>query len=174
MTEAATRQLGVLRHAKAAPHQADDHARPLTGRGRRQCAELAAHLAEAGRAEAMPQVVLVSSAARALETAHLVTEALGGTARLEVEPSLYQAGVDVVLELLRALDDAVPSVMVVGHNPTLEELVWVLVQGDDKGRSAYDGLSTGALAVVGLEAPSWEGTVPASGRLLSLYAPTAR
>ena len=174
MTEAATRQLWVLRHAKAAPHQADDHARPLTGRGRRQCAELAAHLTEAGRAEAMPPVVLVSSAARALQTAELVTEALGGSARLEVEPSLYEAQVDDVLELVRTLDDTLASVMVVGHNPTLEELVWVLVQGDEEGRASYDGLSTGALAVVGLDAPSWEGLVPASGRLLSLYAPTAR
>lgn len=171
----ASRQLWVLRHAKAGPHTSNDHERPLTGRGRRQCAELAAHLAEGGRLEALPPLVLTSSATRALQTAELVLGALGDEARLEVEKSLYRADPEGVLDLVRALDDELASVMVVGHNPTFEELVWLLVEGDDPGRELLrGGLSTCALAVVGLDAPSWAAVTPGGGQLLSLYAPTAR
>lgn len=175
MTDRPARQLWVLRHAKAEPHVPDDHRRNLTGRGRRQCAELAAHLARDGRAEALPALVLCSSAARARQTAELVLEALGALSKLQVEPALYQADVADVLEFVRLVDDDLPSVMVVGHNPTLEELVWELVEDEASGRDQLRrGLSTGALAVVGLPAPSWEAVAPGTGHLLSLYAPTAR
>lgn len=175
MTDAPARQLWVLRHAKAEPHHSDDHGRTLTGRGRRQCAELAAHLAEDGRAEALPPLVLCSSAARARQTAELVLEALGAVVTLQIEPSLYQAEVADVLELVRLVDDRLSSVMVVGHNPTLEELVWELVEDEAAGRDRLrGGMSTCALAVVGLPAPAWSAAGPGTARLLSLYAPTGR
>lgn len=175
MTDRPARQLWVLRHAKAEPHVADDHGRNLTGRGRRQCAELAAHLAEGGRAEALPPLVLCSSAARARQTAELVLEALGAVSKLQIEPALYQAGVADVLELVRLVDDDVPSVMVVGHNPTLEELMWELVEDEAAGRDRLrGGMPTCTLAVAGLPAPSWEALSPGTGHLLSLYTPAAR
>jgi phosphohistidine phosphatase len=175
VTDHPGRQLWVLRHAKAASHREDDHERPLTGRGRRQCAELAAHLAESGGVEALPRLVLSSSAVRARQTAELVLGALGDEADLRVEPSLYRADPEGILEDLRLVDDGLPSVMVVAHNPTLEELVWLLVEGDDDGRrQLHHGLSTCALAVVGLELSSWKSLRPGGGRLLSLYSPVAR
>lgn len=175
MTDGPMRQLWVLRHAKAVPHDAEDHGRRLAGRGRRQCAELAAHLAEGGRVEALPRLVLSSSAARARETAELVVGALGDGARIEIVKQLYRADAEDVIELVRETDDELPSVMVVGHNPTLEELVWVLVEGDEGSREELrGGLSTCALAVIGLDAPAWAACSPGGGRLLSLYAPTAR
>ncbi|MHB8681947.1 MAG: SixA phosphatase family protein [Acidimicrobiales bacterium] len=169
------KQTWVLRHAKAVPHRPDDHARPLAPRGRRQCAQLAAEL-EAMAAGERPGLVLSSSAARARETAELVMAGLPG-ARLEVEDALYQADADDIVERLRRLDDELDSVVVVGHNPTLEYLVELLVDKDDADgheRLAH-GLGTCALAVVSFaEADRWSQVVPGAGRLVRLLAPTGR
>lgn len=175
MSAAPARQVWVLRHAKAAPHQSDDHARPLTGRGRRQCDELAAHLVASGWAEKFPATVLVSSAVRARQTADRVVDALGVVARVDIVSALYRADADDVIELVRELPDDAASVVVVGHNPTLEHLVWALLDPDDPGRrGADDGLSTGALAVIDLDASSWPALSTGTGHLRLLYSPKAR
>jgi len=67
------------------------------------------------------------------------------------------------------------SVMVVGHNPTLEHLAWALLDPDDDGRHKLDsGMSTAALAVVSEKVPKWAALDVGSGRLRFLYAPKAR
>lgn len=171
----ATRELWILRHAKAVQQSADDHGRTLTDRGRRQCAELAAHLGEDGAGRPVPPLVLVSSAERARQTAALVLDALGAPSRVEVDPGLYRAHAAEVLERVQLVDDDIPSVMVVGHNPTLEELAWVLLEDAPTGRGRLEGgLSTCALAVVAFDVASWGGLLPAAGRLLDLYAPSTR
>ena len=115
----------MLRHAKAVADSpdGDDHSRPLTKRGRRQ-AEAAGHFLADARAAGtdVPQLVLSSSAARALQTAEIVLAAAGSEVTLEVESGLYRADVDDVIECLRRVEDEVSSVMVVGHNPTFAEL----------------------------------------------------
>jgi phosphohistidine phosphatase len=168
------RSLWVLRHAKAEPHRLEDHGRKLAGRGRRQCAELAEHLA--GLAEGRPQLVLASSAARALETAQGVVGSLGDEARIELQPKLYRADADDVLEIVREVDDAHDAVMVVGHNPTLLDFLELLLDDADAGGKAQlaRGLPTAALGVVGCDAAHWAGLTFGTGRLQSLYVPKVR
>ncbi len=174
VTDRHRRELWVLRHAKAGAHTVEDHGRTLTGRGRRQCAELVSHLTAGGTPDTAPRLLLVSSATRARDTAERVLQAFGDGARIEIEPALYEADAEEVIELVRQVDDELRSVMVVGHNPTLEGLLWLLVE-DDGGRELLrGGLSTGALAVVGFDSPSWAALKLGTGRLLSLYSPTAR
>ncbi|HXW33262.1 MAG TPA: histidine phosphatase family protein [Acidimicrobiales bacterium] len=158
-----SRHLWVLRHAKAeaALPGESDHPRKLTDRGKRQARKVRSEgvgLATAAGAP-LPGIVLTSSAARARETAELVLPALGG-AELEEEPSLYGADPDDVIELVRNRDDDSDSVMVVGHNPTLEDLVFMLVGGmrdesDSAGARPFEGLRTGDLAVVLVDIASW-------------------
>ena len=168
------RALWVLRHAKAEPHRPEDQARKLAGRGRRQCAELAEHLQ--GLAERRPQFVLCSPAARALETAEGVVGSLGAEARIEVDSELYRADADDVLQIVSEVDDAHDPVMVVGHNPTMLDLVERLLDDTDtEGRSALaDGMPTAALAVVTFESERWADVCFGTGRLQSLYVPKAR
>lgn len=167
------RTLWILRHAKAGPHSADDHGRHLAARGHRQCTELAGHLAAAS---GTPKLVVCSSATRALETAEGVLGGLGAGAVLRVEPSLYQADADDVIEIVRRTEDELAEVMVVGHNPTLFELVGLLLGHDDgDGRQQLEaGLPTGALAVVSLEADRWAAVSPRQGRLVELFVPGGR
>ncbi|HLX89558.1 MAG TPA: histidine phosphatase family protein, partial [Acidimicrobiales bacterium] len=113
MTGASAREVWVLRHAKAVPHRSDDHERALTERGKRQCAEVAAHLVDIGCASDVPATVLVSSATRARETAELVLCGLDSRVEVEVRDALYRADADDVIEMLREVGADVPSVMVV-------------------------------------------------------------
>jgi phosphohistidine phosphatase len=167
------RSVWILRHAKAESDGPDDHSRALTGRGRRQAAEVGSYLARAPVTGApTPRTVLCSSARRARQTAELVVEHLTGRVDLVVEPALYGADPDDVLEQLRLLDDDVPSVLVVGHNPTLQELAILLL--DDARASASDALQrfpTAALAVESVPAVHWPELALGTGRLLDLYVP---
>ena len=164
--------LWVLRHAKAVAHSAADHGRELSPRGRRQCEELAAHL---GGLPDGPEEVIASSATRALQTAEAALGALPDGVTLTVEPGLYGADADDVVDRLRLVEEGRGAVMVVGHNPTLHDLLLLLVAGDATGRRRLEsGLPTGALAVVDLDVDSWARLAPGAGRLRSLFVPEGR
>jgi phosphohistidine phosphatase len=130
----------LLRHAKSDWKDTGvvDHERPLNKRGRRSAAELPATLQ---REHLQPGLVLVSTARRAQETA----EQLG--LDLTAEPKLYNASAGELLTRVRALADSVPSVMLVGHNPGMEDLAnWL---GDTAG------MSTATLLAFDVDAPTW-------------------
>lgn len=128
------RTLILMRHAKAVrPHEADsDKARGLTGRGRRESAEAGAAMAQAGLA---PTLALVSAAKRTRETAE---HGLGGFAlESQFDEALYHAGPESIWDAFTASD--AESVVVVGHNPGIGELVSMLVhQAHDGSRLARD------------------------------------
>jgi phosphohistidine phosphatase len=166
----------VLRHAKAAADgpDGDDHSRPLTPRGARQGAEVERLLAGALAFGApAPAEVLSSSASRALQTAQAVLPALGDEVELVVERGLYEADPDDIVTRLRLVPDDALAVMVVGHNPTLHDLVRLLLGPDDPGgRARVDGgFPTAALALVGLPAASWRQVAPGTGRLEAFFVP---
>ena len=114
--------LYLLRHAKSSWSFDDlsDHDRPLNGRGR----DDAPRMGQALHARAiLPDVVLASSAIRALSTAVLVTRELGYPHdKIRVEPSIYQADVATLLGLVHTLPAAAGSALLVGHNPTFTDL----------------------------------------------------
>lgn len=122
------RTLILLRHAKAVrAHEADsDEARGLTGRGRREAALAGAAMEDAGL---KPALALVSTAQRTRETAEagLANFAL----ETRFEDALYHAAPESIWDAFAASD--APSVVVVGHNPGLGELVSMLVH------QAHDG-----------------------------------
>jgi phosphohistidine phosphatase len=120
------RQLYVLRHAKSSWDEPglDDHDRPLAARGRDAAQAMAAHV----RAEGIrPELVICSSARRARET----LDGVDPTGHRLIEPGVYSAGATDLLQRLRRVPDATGSVMVIGHNPTLQMLVLCLA---DPGR----------------------------------------
>jgi phosphohistidine phosphatase len=70
-----------------------------------------------------PDAIVTSSALRALETAKAFASRLEITdGALVVEPKIYGAGVDDLVEVIRGFDEGLRSVLLVGHNPTLSEL----------------------------------------------------
>lgn len=128
------RTLILLRHAKAVrPHEApSDKARGLTGRGKREAAEAGAAMAEAGL---KPTLALVSTSQRTRETA----EHAFATLKLETqfEDALYHAEPESLWDAFTASE--AESVVIVGHNPGIGELVSTLVhQAHDGSRLARD------------------------------------
>lgn len=131
------RTLVVLRHAKAAhiPGLADRE-RPLTERGRRDAHRMGETLAGLGL---RPDLVLCSPSTRTRQTAEL---ALPG-ADVVFEPDIYQAYPDELLTLIRRSDPGVRTLVLVGHNPGVHELVQGLTDAEDD-----PGFPPGAFAVI--------------------------
>lgn len=72
----------------------------------------------------MPDIIITSDAVRAHTTARAVAEAAGYAGTIVVEPSLYHADPDEVLALLKIMsDERARAVLIVGHNPGLEDLI---------------------------------------------------
>jgi phosphohistidine phosphatase len=169
----ATKQLFVLRHAKSSWDDPglDDHERPLAPRGRQAVKVVGEHLRKAG---IRPALVLCSSSRRTRET--LAGVSPGGETL--IEPGLYGASAQDVLDRLRRVRDDVESVMVIGHNPALQILVLRLAVN---GASVPDGsdlaaiqqkFPTGALATLTLEC-RWSELAPGSARLAGYVSPKA-
>lgn len=141
------KRLLVLRHAKAAAAQAgvDDHDRPLEELGRRQAAAVGRLLRE----EALvPDGIVCSSALRALETARLAAEACEHDEQPFVTDRLYAEDVGDWVTLFADLPDSLRTVMIVGHNPGLEDLV-------EKLTRRAEGLSPASFACIDLPLDSW-------------------
>lgn len=144
-TAAPTKSLTVIRHSKAERDAATDHARPLAPRGLRDAQAAGEWMAAHGP---QPLVGLVSTAVRARQTWDAVEAPLDAETR--ALDGLYSAGVDEVIETLHLLDEADLNVAVVGHNPTLEQLVWDLSDGTTAAHAemADRGFPTSAIAVL--------------------------
>jgi phosphohistidine phosphatase len=162
-----------LRHAKAAAHGPDDHSRPLTARGVRQATEVGRHIAGAPVVgSSIPELVLSSSARRAVQTAELVVAQFAAAVELVVDRRLYDADADDVVELVRELGGDAASVLVVGHNPTIHEFALLLLEREDPGRTVLENrFPTAALAVTAVAAASWARLSAGGGTLLVLRTP---
>jgi phosphohistidine phosphatase len=118
------RRLILMRHAKSDWHAdvADDHARPLNARGRLEGPKVAKRIAEI---EWTPELIISSDSQRTMETAELLTAAIGAVP-INYTRELYHAGPDQVRAALAGLDDATRTVLLLGHNPGWEEaLEWL-------------------------------------------------
>ena len=141
------KRLLLLRHAKSSwddPELAD-HDRPLAPRGRRAAELIAQHLDAEGLG---PELVLCSSARRTRETLARIAPEFDPRAAVEVEGGLYAASADELLERLRAVDDAVRSVLLIGHNPGLQDLAVDLAGGGDELDAMRRKFPTAALATL--------------------------
>ena len=164
------RYLYLLRHAKSSwDHpRLEDHDRPLAPRGKRAMKAMARHLR---KADIHPDLVLCSSAARARQTLDRVLPALDSSVAYEVEDALYTFDDDTVLRRLRDVPATVSSIMIVGHNPAMQDLALRLAgRGDDLDR-VRSKFPTGALATLRIPRATWRGLRPGSAELVSLVTP---
>lgn len=162
----------LLRHAKSswdAP-VLDDFDRPLAKRGRKAALRMAEWLAER---QVRPQLVLCSPAARTRETLSLIQPALGADMTARYEGKLYLAEAEDLLNRLRELDTDVGCVLLIGHNPGLQELA-ITLASDEKtpeGVRLAEKFPTAALAWFRLTTPRWSALRPGSGELVAFVTP---
>jgi len=177
----APRTLWLLRHAKTVtdpPPGGSDFDRVLAPRGRRDAQALASLLGRDGSglglAEApLPELALVSPAARTVVTADLALAELLAPPARRLVPALYGAEPEDVLDHVRALSDAITSVMVVGHNPTAHALSQGLISDDDDGRALAGrlGFPTCALGIYRFEVAQWADVAGHTATLAGLRIP---
>jgi phosphohistidine phosphatase len=167
MAEMGGRTLLVLRHAKAVHVEGvADVDRELTKRGRRDAAAAGQWLGEAGL---VPDRVLCSVSARTRQTWQHLSAALGPQAEraaVSFESRLYDAGVRQLLDAVREAGAGGRTVLVVGHNPAVHELVI-----DVTGTRGFS-FPTCALAVIAVTG-TWPRLGPGTGALAGMWSPRA-
>jgi phosphohistidine phosphatase len=170
------KRLLLLRHAKAVPGGAgiEDHERALMPRGRDDAARMGRYIARNGFT---PEIVLASTSARTTETVEEASAHLAGTARVDYLEPLYLAEPEVILSIVRLAPDKVESVMVVGHNPGLEQVATLLAREPVKRRERdrFDLLEekfpTAALAVLEFDVARWRDVAAGEGALRDFVRP---
>ena len=152
--------LVVIRHAKSDwAVDVDDRRRPLAKRGCRQAPATGRWLGQQG----FPlDLAVVSPAVRARQTWELVSAQLDGPPPTQVEEAAYTFDGEDLMEVLRGLPAQARGVVLVGHNPAVEELVETLT-------GEYAALPTSALAV--LHVPEWGTLGPGTCRLVANLRP---
>lgn len=145
--EVGVKTILVMRHAKSSwdDESMPDQDRPLNKRGKHDAPRMGDLLKTEGL---LPDLIISSSAKRAQSTVELVAEAADYTGEIRWDDSLYATGPEAYVAVMRTLPDDVGKVMVVGHNPGLEELVAMLT--DEWAR-----LPTSAIAEIKLNLSHW-------------------
>lgn len=160
MTPPGHHRLILTRHAKSAwdDPTLDDHDRPLNERGRRSAHALGDWIANRGYE---PEEVLCSSSARTRETWELIAGApLETRPPLRIETTLYQAGPDRMLAILKTATH--PIVMMLGHNPGICELAAMLPARPPMD-PVFRRYPTAATLVVDFQIDSWAEVEPGQG-----------
>lgn len=161
-----SREILVLRHGKSDwDVDAADYDRPLKNRGKRGAQRIGVWL---WQQQLRPDLIVTSPAERAITTAHKCCKSMGMNARSVIaDKRLYLASLADLLEVLAGLDTDSRRVMLVGHNPGLEELVEYL-SADDIAVPA-DGKLLPTAALAHLRMPDdWQALASASAELESI------
>jgi phosphohistidine phosphatase len=162
------KRLTLMRHADARWKDAgiSDLERPLNRRGTTAAEAMARRLLEL---ELVPDLVVVSPARRAQQTAEIVARELSVPARRVIrEEGLYLAGAADLLGVVQASGPRVTHLLLVAHNPGVSELAHLLVPA---GGSA--GLATAALCSIAFDCAAWDGIAAATVRDVTRAAPAA-
>jgi phosphohistidine phosphatase len=142
-----------------------DHDRPLNDRGKAAAADLGQWLASR---DYIPAEVLCSDAERTRKTWSGIAPALPGTPILSLKPSLYHAGPDVMLAVLKHA--AADTVMMIGHNPGIADFAARLVALAPVNPD-FARYPTGATLVVDFIADSWSDIAYGAGAVVDFVIP---
>ncbi|URW75238.1 histidine phosphatase family protein [Sphingomonas donggukensis] len=164
--------LTLLRHAKSGWDDAvlRDFDRPLNAKGQRAAVAVGCSMKRGGQAY---DRVVASPAVRVVETLEHLGRAYGRTLAPAWDRRLYLAAPATILDVVHEQDDALGSVMVVGHNPGLEELV-LLLAPDGPGAlrdSVAHKFPTASAAVLTFAVDRWADVVAGGGTLMAFTRP---
>lgn len=165
--------LGLFRHAKSDWHDraARDFDRPLNARGRKGAAIMGRHIDEHG---IKWQRVIASPAVRAAQTIELAAEAAGRTVPVEWDRRIYLASSGALADLVREIAEPTQRVLLVGHNPGLEDLIFDLVPDDGSSplrEWVEEKFPTATYAVLALDIARWADLDDGCARLVHMTRP---
>ena len=163
-------QLLLLRHAKSSWSDPGlpDADRPLAPRGERAADRMRDYIAAEGLE---PQLVLCSSALRARQTLARVLPALGPELQVHIEAALYTFETDVLLDRLGRISSYVISVLLVGHNPAMQDLVARVADRGDALPDVLRKYPTAGLAEITFGDGTWDSLAKRPGELVRFIRP---
>lgn len=152
-------RLSLLRHAKAAwaPPGQKDFDRTLDDAGFADAEVLADMAADQGL---QPDLILCSTAVRCRQTADALRRALSEDLEIQYIDELYAGGANVYRDIISSQDPALSALMVVGHNPVIEEILRETLGEEAATKAAPAGYPAGALAVIDFETRPSDGVLP--------------
>lgn len=165
------RRLMLLRHAKSDwPSGVDDHERPLAKRGRRASPAMGNYMAREGL---VPELAVISTARRTRETWELTRPCFPRSIVQHNERRIYEASAASILDVIHETDIEVHTLLLVGHNPGLQDLALELIAKASQPdlarlRGKYP---TGGLVVIDFDIEAWSQMAAASGRLERFETP---
>jgi phosphohistidine phosphatase len=143
----------LMRHAKSSWDEAGlkDYDRPLSNRGRRDAPKMGQFLKNSGY---KPDLIISSPAKRAMETTGLVAESAGVEKdRIEWNDDFYFSSVNSYLESISRVNSGINKLLLVGHNPLMEELLDLIIVGKDSGSFIFP---TAAVACIEVQNRQWK------------------
>ena len=149
--------LYLLRHAKSSWGDASqrDFERPLTDRGREACVLVGEFIEEKG---IELDLVLVSTAVRTRETIELVMRRAKLRSEVRYDDRIYEATVSQLLQVISQVDNDRENVLLVGHNPGMEELLTLLT-------GEHLRVTTANFAKINIQATKWSDSLANTGTL---------
>ena len=162
----------VLRHAKAERDSpsGEDFDRPLAERGRKDARAIGREMRRRGLD---PDAVIISPAKRVVETRAFVAEGYG-LLDADQDRRIYDNTASQLIQVIQDADNNAQRLMIVGHNPGLQELLLRLARDDSGGlrRQVADKFPTAAIAELELPTDEWRNVREGAGRISSLIRPS--
>lgn len=162
--------LTLLRHAKSGWDDpvSRDFDRPLNLRGRKAAQTIGREM----RAQGLRfDQVIASPATRVVETLGEVAAGYGKSLDQSYDQRLYLASTDVLLDVIGGTDEAVESLLLVGHNPGLEKLALLLTEESDLRREVEIKYPTATIAEIQLPVQTWKEVSERTGKLTRFIRP---
>jgi len=155
--------LFLLRHAKSSwkDESLPDFERPLNRRGKDACEKVGQYLKHE---LIVPELILSSPAVRTRETVERVLKAAKLSVEVRFDQRIYEAGGLRLLEVVSQIENERKTVLLVGHNPGLEELLMLFT-------GTAERLSTAALARLEIKSSKWANAADKRARLAWLVKP---
>jgi phosphohistidine phosphatase len=154
----------LLRHGKSSwkDSDLDDHERPLNRRGKKDAPRMGRLLRDESL---LPDLIVASSAKRCRKTAEHIIAQSGYRGETRITGDLYEADAAKLREFLAGIAEQFHRLLVVGHNPGMEEFLEPLV-------GVYTPLTTAALAQLEVPIDRWSDlTAEIRAQLIQVWQP---
>lgn len=165
------KRLVLFRHAKSDWSEGvDDHDRRLADRGKKAAPVMGVYLE---KNKLVPDLALVSTARRAQETWERASRAIRAQVPLRTMREIYEAEADKILDIVRDVEPDIRTLIIVGHNPGLEDLARRLMKdaGGEAGTRLREKFPTAAIAVLSFDIADWKDIAVETGLLDRFITP---